>query len=124
MPFARSLARLLFAQPSDVAKIDVHFIDLNEPGRSSCMSTDECGAYLAHMVSSPRGGLAAWMWALRRVPGKRHAPHPAPSHARSCTLTAPPTIARAASQINRTQQPSTFLRLIILLVCFFVLHCL
>jgi hypothetical protein len=30
--------------------MDIHFVDLNEPGRSSCMSTDECGAYLAHMV--------------------------------------------------------------------------
>ena len=35
---------------ADVDAIDVHFVDLNEPGRSSCMSTDECGAYLAHMV--------------------------------------------------------------------------
>lgn len=31
---------------SDVQKIKIHFVDLNEPGRSSCMSTDECGAYV------------------------------------------------------------------------------
>ena len=31
---------------SDVDKIKIHFVDLNEPGRSSCMSTDECGAYV------------------------------------------------------------------------------
>ena len=38
---------------ADVDAIAVHFVDLNEPGRSSCMSTDECGAYLAHMVDAP-----------------------------------------------------------------------
>ena len=33
-------------KPEDVKRIKVHFVDLNEPGRSSCMSTDECGAYV------------------------------------------------------------------------------
>ena len=35
----------------DVEKIKIHWIDMNEPGRSSCMSTDECGPYLAHIVN-------------------------------------------------------------------------
>jgi hypothetical protein len=31
-------------RPEDVADVKVHIIDLNEPGRANCMSTDECGA--------------------------------------------------------------------------------
>lgn len=47
---ANIVAKIGRNMQADVDKIDVHFVDLNEPGRSSCMSTDECGAYLAHMV--------------------------------------------------------------------------
>ncbi len=35
---------------AEVNDIKVRIIDMNEPGRSSCMSTDECGPYLAHIV--------------------------------------------------------------------------
>ena len=30
--------------------VEVRVVDANEPGRSSCMSTDECGAYLRHIA--------------------------------------------------------------------------
>ncbi len=36
--------------PAKAAHIEVHVIDANEPGRSACMSTDECGAYLMHLT--------------------------------------------------------------------------
>jgi hypothetical protein len=52
---ANIVAKIGKNKQADVDKIDVHFVDLNEPGRSSCMSTDECGAYLAHMVQQAEG---------------------------------------------------------------------
>ena len=38
-------------EPGDVAKLRIHILDMQEPGRRHCMSTDECGAYLLHMTS-------------------------------------------------------------------------
>lgn len=34
----------------DADRVRIYFLDANEPGRSACMSSDECGAYLTHIT--------------------------------------------------------------------------
>ena len=38
--------------PGAMHNVEVHVVDATEPGRSSCMSTDECGAYLRHITDN------------------------------------------------------------------------